>query len=160
MPLVSSYTQQHYFGMPKRDFTVVVIVGRHILLDTSPLKKVLHRLTSIQHICGGILRKMGSLTCLKNVNIRNTYIYTHIFVTTNSLSERSSQRKEVYCIRRLKWKIQWSTSSGKHSNVKWKINRFLLFLNLGISKLTAEFTSFTIPVMLLEDFGYILTIAY
>lgn len=72
MPLINSYTQQHYFGISKQDFTVTVIVGRHILLDTSCLRNFSHRPTSIQHVCGGIVRKIGSLTWLKNVNIRNT----------------------------------------------------------------------------------------
>lgn len=72
MPLINSYTQQHYFGVLKQDFTVIVIVGSHILSDTSSVRNVLRRPTSIQHGCGGIVRKMGSLTRLKNVNIRNT----------------------------------------------------------------------------------------
>ena len=72
MPLINSYTQQHYFSIPKQDFTVVVIVGRHIFLDTLSLRNASHRPTSIPHVCGGIVRKMGGLTWLKYVRIRNT----------------------------------------------------------------------------------------
>lgn len=126
-------------------------------MDTSPLRNISHRSTSIQHVCVEIVRKTGSHTWLKNVNIR-TISNTHYFVATNSLSEHSSLRRKVYCIRHLKWEINISCRK------QWKVENKQIFTisQLIYFKMNHAVHLFfsTTPVILLEDFCYVLTFVY